>query len=330
MKKQLEELQQKYKIVKIIELDHWHTMDYEAAQSWLESALVNVRKDIYEEQERIVFVQREGDVYVQNESVGLIIRNLQILVNEKDISNFFIIVVSANPGLTTELEFINRISQDPVPLTGICVPDLNWQPKIIEKHPTSRKEFYQYGSSNPLKIDINELSPREEFLLTASKRFCIYPWVHIHAWPTGQAFPCCMSEAVGQIGNCHTHPLEQIWNSNEMKQLRVNMLTEQSSPACVRCYEQEDAGFFSGRKSANKHQGHMINRIQETSPDGHLDRFQLTYWDIRFSNLCNLSCRSCGHIFSSSWYQDQAKLAGPKWAEQNPALNRYTLLAVSH
>ena len=51
------------------------------------------------------------------------------------------------------------------------------------------------------------------------------------------------------------------------------------------------------------------------------DEFRMTYWDIRFSNLCNLSCRSCGHIFSSSWYQDQAKLAGPRWAEQNTALN---------
>jgi sulfatase maturation enzyme AslB (radical SAM superfamily) len=46
----------------------------------------------------------------------------------------------------------------------------------------------------------------------------------------------------------------------------------------------------------------------------------MTYWDIRFSNLCNLSCRSCGHIFSSSWYQDQVKLAGPEWAKENKVL----------
>ena len=46
----------------------------------------------------------------------------------------------------------------------------------------------------------------------------------------------------------------------------------------------------------------------------------MTYWDIRFSNLCNLSCRSCGHIFSSSWYQDQVKLAGEEWGKQNKAL----------
>jgi len=47
----------------------------------------------------------------------------------------------------------------------------------------------------------------------------------------------------------------------------------------------------------------------------------MTYWDIRFSNLCNLSCRSCGHIFSSSWYKDQVALAGPEWAKNNSVLN---------
>ena len=47
----------------------------------------------------------------------------------------------------------------------------------------------------------------------------------------------------------------------------------------------------------------------------------MTYWDIRFSNLCNLRCRSCGHIFSSQWYQDQARLAGPEWKHQNQVLN---------
>jgi hypothetical protein len=92
------------------------------------------------------------------------------------------------------------------------------------------------------------------------------------------------------------------------------MLAEQPNPACGRCYEQEDAGFFSGRRSANKHHGHHVKRIAD-------DEFRMSYWDIRFSNLCNLSCRSCGHIFSSSWYQDQARLAGSDWKDRNPVLN---------
>ena len=172
---------------------------------------------------------------------------------------------------------------------------------------------YNYNSTELVKNVA--LTKREEFLLKDSKTFCIYPWIHLHAYPTGEAYPCCHAEmGIGQVGNCRENSLEEIYHSESMNQLRDNMLNEVKSPACQRCYEQEESGFFSGRRSANKHHGHHIDRLAEND-------FKMTYWDIRFSNLCNLSCRSCGHIFSSSWYADQAKLAGPNWAANNSALN---------
>ena len=172
---------------------------------------------------------------------------------------------------------------------------------------------YKYNSSDLVKpIDLNE---REQFLLTESKTFCIYPWIHLHAYPTGEAYPCCHAEmGVGQVGNCRTNTLEEIWHDRPMVNLRNDMLSETKNPACDRCYEQEESGFFSGRRSANKHHGHHVGRVND-------EKFEMTYWDIRFSNLCNLKCRSCGHIFSSQWYQDQAKLAGGDWKDRNTVLN---------
>ena len=181
---------------------------------------------------------------------------------------------------------------------------------------------YKYNSSDLVRGDMSALSDRERFLLTESKTFCIYPWIHLHAYPTGEAYPCCHAEmGVGQIGNCRTETLQDIWNSPTQRKLRVDMLTETPNPACGRCYEQEKSGFFTGRQSANKHHGHHVDRVFSTDSTGHTEQFEMTYWDIRFSNLCNLSCRSCGHIFSSSWYQDQAKLAGGSWKSENKVLN---------
>lgn len=181
---------------------------------------------------------------------------------------------------------------------------------------------YKYNSTDLVKMSMDDLNDRERFLLTESKTFCIYPWIHLHAYPTGEAYPCCHAEmGVGQIGNCRQQSLSEIWNSPEQRQLRLDMLNERHNPACGRCYEQEQSGFFSGRRSANKHHGHHITRIHSTDDTGRSDDFRMTYWDIRFSNLCNLRCRSCGHIFSSQWYQDQAKLAGGDWATRNPVLN---------
>lgn len=181
---------------------------------------------------------------------------------------------------------------------------------------------YKYNSTDLVRGDMSALTDRERFLLTESKTFCIYPWIHLHAYPTGEAYPCCHAEMKpGVVGNCRKNTLEEIWNDEPMRALRRDMMNERENPACVRCYEQERSGFFSGRKSANKHHGHHVDRVAATDATGHSDQFEMTYWDIRFSNLCNLRCRSCGHIFSSQWYQDQAKLSGGDWKLHNTVLN---------
>lgn len=318
---QIDQLKKQHDILAVIELDHWHSMSYEYAQIWLDSEFKRIHRDEYANNQRILFIQKSGDIYVKNDSVGLILKNLQIIANKVDVSNFFIIILSNNLNLNQELEFVTKISSDVIPITGMYVDEGTNVPVVVKHHPSGKKEIYQYGSSNPLKINLNQLSEREKFLLADSEKFCMYPWTHLHAWPTGQAFPCCMSDPVGQVGNLRTNTMSEIWNDTPMKQLRVNMLSEKSSTACTKCYEQEISGFFSGRKSANKHHGHLISRIAETKDNGTLDRFEMIYWDIRFSNLCNLKCRSCGHIFSSQWYQDQSKLAGSEWKKQNQVLN---------
>ena len=62
---------------------------------------------------------------------------------------------------------------------------------------------YNYNSADLVKSI--ELTDREEFLLKESKTFCIYPWIHLHAYPTGEAYPCCHAEMrPGVVGNCRS------------------------------------------------------------------------------------------------------------------------------
>ena len=167
---------------------------------------------------------------------------------------------------------------------------------------------YNYNERKPEFISEEELNERQKFLLMQSDTFCMLPWSHLHAFPTGQAYPCWLGEMKHPIGNLREQTLEQVWNGEPMRELRNNMLSEKKSEVCNRCYEQESMGFFSMRNSSNKRFGHHVNRVDTTQVDGAVEKMTLSYWDIRFSNLCNLRCRSCGHIFSSNWYDDQVKL----------------------
>ena len=153
------------------------------------------------------------------------------------------------------------------------------------------------------------MTPREKELLLDSETFCILPWMHLHAYPDGRAYPCCFGFDPYPVGNLNADSMETVFNGPKMKQLRQNMLNGIKSKECGKCYDQERSGFFSLRMSSNKHFGHNIPLVHNTLPDGKAD-FVMKYWDIRFSNLCNMACRSCGTWFSSNWYEDHKKITG--------------------
>jgi hypothetical protein len=179
----------------------------------------------------------------------------------------------------------------------------------------SKDEYYKkhnYTDTQPIYIDANTISQTQMQRLTESKVFCILPWIHLHAFPNGQAYPCCLSESDYPVGDLHKNTMQEVWNSTEYKQLRSNMMNEVPCKECTRCYEREEFGFISTRNDANKNFGHHINLLDKTHLDGQLDEFKLRYYDIRFSNLCNFSCRTCGGWFSSSWYNEEIKLFGPR------------------
>lgn len=310
----IDDISQKKQIVGIVDLNKCF-LDKKFNSSALieiKEELESLHKDSYDQDEIIILR------YDIDDDFGELLRAIQSIINDIDISNFFVLIITGNPLMDKDMEALKQFSSDPVPM-NYTISTEKFTRIIYPNSPI--KQAYRYNSSEPLKIAFTDLDKTEKFLLTESKTFCMYPWIHLHSYPTGEAYPCCHAEYVdGKFGDCQTTSLKELWNADKMKQLRIDMLNERENSACTRCYEQEKSGFFSGRRSANKHWGHHISKINETQKDGTYDNFQMTYWDIRFSNLCNLSCRSCGHIFSSSWYQDQKKLSGKEWADKNKPL----------
>ena len=136
------------------------------------------------------------------------------------------------------------------------------------------------------------------------------PWIHMHMWPAGYTYPCCMSDPALPVGNTQEQSLQDIWNGEQMRQLRLNMLQNKKSPECRRCYELEENGMWTLRNSSNENFKHHQSKVEETSDDGSAGTVNMAYMDIRFSNLCNLKCRSCGPQFSSSWFEDHKATHG--------------------
>lgn len=320
----LNQLHQQYEILSVIELDQWHEQKHYAKKTWLKDQVCQLRRDEFQPQQRLIFILDCGDEYpaeyLGRPQRGYIIQSLARAIWEADIGNFFVLILVNQESRVNEVTTTyQEISPDPVPVSVHHYQGSEVTIKLTRIQPAP---YNKYDSRVPYNVALADLTEREQYLLTKSKTFCMYPWVHLHLYPDGQAKPCCMSEHSGvkPLGNANQQSMREIWNSDDMKKLRLRMLNGETSSECNRCYEKEESGFFSGRMSANKHLGHHINRVHETSSEGYLDRFEMVYWDIRFSNLCNLRCRSCGHMFSSSWYQDQVTLAGPEYATNHKTL----------
>jgi radical SAM protein with 4Fe4S-binding SPASM domain len=169
---------------------------------------------------------------------------------------------------------------------------------------------YNWNDRVPSYIPVEELTQLQQHRLMESETFCMLPWIHLHAWPDGRAYPCCLGKAAHPVGNLKEQTMREVWNDEPMREMRTNMLNDRPCKQCTDCYEQESAGFASMRNNTNKNFGQHIDTVDQTLPDGTLPDFQLHYWDVRFSNICQLKCRSCGSIFSSRWYDDDVKLWG--------------------
>lgn len=136
------------------------------------------------------------------------------------------------------------------------------------------------------------------------KTFCILPFVHLYAQPDGEVKPCCIAGGFENKQSLREKSIEEIYNSDDFKQLRSDMMNGVRNKICDVCYKKEDSGESSPRNNFNSNE---IWEMPEVNEDYSVP-LQFQHIDIRFSNLCNFKCRMCNHNFSSNWFEDANKL----------------------
>ena len=139
---------------------------------------------------------------------------------------------------------------------------------------------------------------------------CTIPWMHLNFEPNGKVVPCCLTSSHNYFaGDLNTESIQEIWNSDNMKALRKEMLNGVEPKICDKCFNKEKVTPESGRFFNNRDFPEVLEKIPEiTLEDGTCTEMDLKYWDFRFSNLCNFKCRSCGPRYSSAWVPDAKKL----------------------
>lgn len=142
--------------------------------------------------------------------------------------------------------------------------------------------------------------------ITASNTYCPAPFNSKYIDTDGSVKCCCVLQSYKSTH--YTDP--DSYNSAELKNLRKNIINKVPSDSCRRCYENESMGSRSYRQgmveSAINWNTDIKNNI---NADYSVDNPLIDYLDVRFDNVCNLRCRYCSSVFSSSWNNETELLS---------------------
>jgi organic radical activating enzyme len=155
---------------------------------------------------------------------------------------------------------------------------------------------------------------------------CMAPWVHTYLSPQTERRMCCASREPAQsfqqyidtdagTGEYAPLTLDEHWNSEHMRSVRVRMMRGEILPECEVCNNK--------LLNTNVYRdyfwqlfGDKYMQVMSTTDwvTGHYNGKPVS-WDYRFSNLCNFKCRMCGDMLSSSWETEQRTHNMINWAD---------------
>ena len=144
---------------------------------------------------------------------------------------------------------------------------------------------------------------------------CMAPWTHTYLSPQTERRMCCASREPAQnfeqyidtkagTGKYIPITLEEHWNSERVRAVRVKMMAGEAPEECEVC-NNKLLNTDVYRSYFNRMFQHKAEEIwTSTNEDGSTTMKPIS-WDYRFSNLCNFKCRMCGDMLSSSWESEQ-------------------------
>ena len=143
-----------------------------------------------------------------------------------------------------------------------------------------------------------------------NKSFCILPFIHLNGYMDGTAKPCCDSQKQFTDIDLKSTNIDDAFNSDEYKKLRMDMLNGVESDYCKACYDLEKQDIKSSRNKWNEHHSDKTKKLEKKyfskkKFKGHIEPDFISL-DLRPSNICNFKCRTCNDGFSTKWQEEKA------------------------
>jgi MoaA/NifB/PqqE/SkfB family radical SAM enzyme len=152
--------------------------------------------------------------------------------------------------------------------------------------------------------------------------FCATPFVSIMVNTDATIRYCCMVKGAlnklkkpdGTFYTIKDQWVQDAWNSTDMQNIRMAMVSGKQVEGCSTCYLQEASGRVSNRQHSNIEwtnklgQEHINKLIDDAIINNGSLEHNIAYLDLRLGNLCNLKCRMCNPYNSSQIAKEHIEL----------------------
>ena len=131
-----------------------------------------------------------------------------------------------------------------------------------------------------------------------NKVFCALPFTYLYVDSLNE-YKLCSDARLSSHINTNDMSILEYFNSDYMNEMRFDMLrgelTEKIKGTCIRCIEREELGSWARREK-------RIDREVITNFKKNLSIIPTSNTiKLKFGNLCNLKCLTCGPYSSSRW-----------------------------
>ncbi len=131
-----------------------------------------------------------------------------------------------------------------------------------------------------------------------NKVFCALPFTYVYVDSLNE-YKLCSDARLSSKINTNDASILDYFNSDYLREIRDNMLSgnlsENIKDTCVRCIEREELGLWSRREK--KINDYIVKNYQKDFLN--IPTFETI--KLKFGNLCNLKCLTCGPYSSSRW-----------------------------
>jgi MoaA/NifB/PqqE/SkfB family radical SAM enzyme/SAM-dependent methyltransferase len=156
-------------------------------------------------------------------------------------------------------------------------------------------------------------------MVAISKTACVIPWTNFVIRPDGSAHFCCdvlpHLTVNGRPGNIGRDDLDDLWNADELVDVRATMARGERPASCSACWKREAEGSISRRLLINPVYRDLGGALpvealaEEGAETGYRLKRRPDWFVLELGNVCNLKCRSCNPLSSSRIAADRTQVA---------------------